>query len=261
MRTDEVLELIQRVADQVIVPRFRQLQAGEIEQKQPGDFVTVADRESEQLITDELLARIPGCVVVGEEATFANPGLFDAVSRTELCYVVDPVDGTRNFVEGRPDFAVMITECRSGTPVRCWVWQPEYQRAYLAEAGAGATLNGVAIKARSESPEHPLGATSLGKFFGFDADGALSPVVRSAWCVGIDYPRVLAGELDYLIYKNLKPWDHLPGALLLRETGGVSQRFDGLDYTPDFRGPGLIAAATPEIADAVRRAWGNPFAA
>ena len=139
---DDILELMVEVADRVIRPRFRALSGNDIDEKSPGDYVTVADRESEKLLTAALLARNPGCLVVGEEASYADPSIREGLGVADLAYTVDPVDGTGNFVKGSPDYAVMIAEIRRSEVTRSWIWQPEAGRAYVAERGAGVTCNG-----------------------------------------------------------------------------------------------------------------------
>lgn len=255
--TQDVLELMQRVAAEVITPRFRALAAEEIEQKNPGDFVTVADRESEVLLTRELRRMFPGALVVGEEACFANPELEYTLAGVEHGFTVDPVDGTKNFVAGSPDHAVMIAEVVNGEQTRGWIWQPEHEVSFVAEKGAGVERNGERL-VRGPVQELPVGATSKRPRHGFDGSGLLAPVERSAWCCGIDYPKVVTGELDFLVYTQVHPWDHLPGTLMVREIGGAARRWDGIDYTPDWPGPGLLSAATPELWSQVQRVWGEP---
>lgn len=258
MGTDAVLELVQQVAEEVVLPRWRHLADAEIDQKSPGDYVTVADREAELRLTEEFARRAPGAVVVGEEASFADPTRMDAAATADWCLLVDPVDGTRNFVRGSADFAVMVAEVRSGVSTRSWIWQPVHQRAFVAERGAGATLNGVLMPRREGAPQRPpVGTSSQRRLQGFDGGGALAAVHHGSWCAGIDYPRVAMGEVDYLVYKNVKPWDHVPGQLLLAETGGTSRTWEGEQYTPGHRGPGLIAAGSAAIWDTLWSVWSD----
>ena len=142
MHTDDVSALILEVAARLILPRFRTLDRGEIHLKGPGDLVTVADREAEAALTDALRAAEPGVLVVGEEASFDDPSLESRVGGAERAWVVDPVDGTRNFAHGSPDFGVMLAEVERGWPVRSWIWQPVHQHLYVAERGGGVRLDG-----------------------------------------------------------------------------------------------------------------------
>ena len=110
LSTDEVLELMQSVAAEVITPRFRSLSASQIDEKRPGDLVTVADHEAEELITKALLEAYPDAVVLGEEAYATAPELMEQFRAADHGFTVDPVDGTKNFVNGSKDHAVMIAE-------------------------------------------------------------------------------------------------------------------------------------------------------
>ncbi|GAA2182697.1 inositol monophosphatase family protein [Brooklawnia cerclae] len=255
MQTDEVLELIQHVAAEVINPRFHALASGDIEQKSPGDFVTIADREAEQLLTAELRAREPGCLVVGEEATFANPDIPNGLADAEVAYTVDPVDGTGNFVHGSPKHAVMIAELRRGEVTRSWIWQPQLNNAWVAERGAGVTHNGELVT-RGPINQRPLGATSRRGWHGYDAGGRLAPVTDASFCAGVDYPMLAMGEIDFLTYLRPKPWDHMPGYLIVTELGGTTLDVEGRPYGPDTPyQTTIVAAASPELAQKVADLW------
>src|SRR5436190_11052978 len=122
---------MQEVAEQVINPRLRSLQDHQISEKNPGDLVTVADHESEVLITAALTDAYPDAVILGEEAHAHDSSLLDRFNAADHAFTVDPVDGTKNFVNGSPDHAVMIGEMRAGEVVRGWIWQPQHDAAYV----------------------------------------------------------------------------------------------------------------------------------
>ena len=138
VQTDEVLSLLKDVADEVINPRFRALAAGEIHEKRPGDLVTDADREAEVLITAALTAATPLPSCSARRRTPATPA-HDRYAAADHAFTVDPVDGTKNFVHGSKDHAVMVSETRAGEAVRAWIWQPQHQFGYVAERGAGTS--------------------------------------------------------------------------------------------------------------------------
>ncbi|SEW42938.1 fructose-1,6-bisphosphatase [Austwickia chelonae] len=251
--TQAVLELMQDVAAQVITPRFRALAGGEVMEKKPGDLVTVADREAEVLITEALLADDPSVLVVGEEATSADDGLLGRLATADHAYTVDPVDGTKNFVHGRAEHAVMVSELRRGETVRAWIWQPELGHAYVAERGAGAFADGVRLGSawpgEDVDPASLRVLTSRPTHEGVHGDLRLDP---SAWCCGVDYPWVVTGRAQAILYTNTFPWDHAPGSLFLEETGGVVRRPDGSGYRPgEYRPGGLLVAASPQVWDVV----------
>ena len=247
MDTEEILDLLKQAAEDVILPRFRALDADEVREKEPGDLVTVADRDAEVFLTKELQVAYPEATILGEEATAIDPRVPERASQASHVFTIDPVDGTRNFVEGSPDYAVMVAEVRAGRTVRSWIYQPQHQRSYIAEAGAGAWCNGERL-----SPLQPAddvaklrGATSNRKLLGNQPEG-LAELREAWWSCGIDYPRLATGEIDYLVYKNDWPWDHVPGSLLVSEVGGTTARLDGSPYEIGTRRPWVLTTAAPE---------------
>ena len=241
-----MLELIQQVAAQVITPRFRALARGEVMEKNPGDYVTVADREAEVLITDALLADDPDVLVVGEEATASDPMLLNKLEDAQRAFVVDPVDGTKNFVNGVANHAVMVAELVDGETVRAWVWQPEHGLAYVAERGAGLYCNGVRVQRQAPAREPGALRVLTSRPAEEGTVGGLN-VTASAWCCGVDYPWLADGTADAIMYQATKPWDHAPGSLFVEETGGVVRYADGTPYLAGRAHPGrLVPAADDE---------------
>lgn len=253
METDAVLALMQEAADEVINPRFRDLTSGQVMEKKPGDLVTVADREAEVIITKGLRASYPDVLILGEEATHLAPELVHRYTEAEHAFTVDPVDGTRNFVHGSADHAVMVGEVRSGQVVRGWIWQPQHELAYVAEAGAGAYRNGEPLHRATPAPDAPLrGVTSHRRWVGQSLDDL--PALELTWvCCGVDYPKLVEGAADYIVYRGTAPWDHVPGSLLLAESGAHLGTFDGAPFAPTTLGVrGLLAAADEATYDRVR---------
>jgi len=255
--TEAITILLKDVAAQVITPRFRSLQAGEVHEKQPGDLVTIADHEAEDLITAALQAAYPSALVIGEESVAQKPALLDAYAHAEHAFIIDPIDGTKNFVNGSPDHAVMAAELRHGLVVRSWIWQPQHEAAYVAERGAGAFRNGEPLTTTppSDAPATWRGVTSRRGWVGRALPG-LSSLELSWVSCGIDYPRLIEGAADYLVYYRTLPWDHAPGQLLLTEAGGELRTYAGEPYDP--RHPhvgGLVAAADRATYDGVVAGW------
>lgn len=247
METQEVLRLVQDVTARVITPRFRALADGEVSEKNPGDLVTVADQEAEALLTEALHAAYPEAVILGEEAYAADPGLLDRFAAADHAFTLDPLDGTKNFVAGSPDHAVMIAEVRAGEAVRSWIWQPQHRLAYVAERGSGARRNGHLLH-RERAARVARALTSEPAWVGRRL-GDLPPLELTWVCSGVDYPRLAEGAADLALYVRADPWDHLPGALLLVEAGGWCGDASGrpLCATSAVRapsgGPAAIAAA------------------
>jgi fructose-1,6-bisphosphatase/inositol monophosphatase family enzyme len=260
LSTDAVLDLLREVAAEVITPRFRSLAAGEVMEKNPGDLVTVADREAEVLITDRLTAAYPDALVLGEEAFAADHTLMDRYLAAEHAFTVDPVDGTKNFVNGSPDHAVMVAETVGGATVRAWIWQPEHQVSWVAELRAGTERNGEPARTTPVTDgRDPRGVTSMWSM----RDHRLGdlPAMRLSWvCCGVDYPRLIEGATDYILYSRSNPWDHAPGTLLVTEAGGTVGHPDGSAYAPRSLLPGLVVAVDRPTYAVVQRRVAPTFA-
>ena len=246
--TDAVLALLVDVAEEVINPRFRALTGEQISEKNPGDLVTVADHESEELITAALLASYPDAVVLGEEAMAGDPALLDRFNAAEHGFTVDPVDGTKNFVNGSPDHAVMVAEVIHGETTRGWIWQPQHATSYVAERGAGAWRNGERLDVAT-SPTAPY-RTARRQWVGRDLPG-LGELELTWACCGVDYPHLIAGDAAALVYSRSMPWDHLPGGLILTESGGTIGRHDGTPLVPRALEGGIVAAPDRDTYDVV----------
>lgn len=247
-----MLSVLQEVAEEVVNPRFGALADDDVTTKQhPGDLVTVADREAEVRITAVLQDAYPQALVLGEEASHEDPSLPERFRDADHAFTVDPVDGTRNFVKGSPDHAVMMAEVRGGEVVRSWIWQPQHATAYVAERGAGAWRNGERL-VRPPAEDVLRGVTSRRSWLG-RALGTLRALDLTWVCCGVDYPKLVEGAADYALYRKAKPWDHCPGSLLLTEAGGFVGTFGGAPYRPQDEQPrGLIAAASRPTYEHVR---------
>ena len=251
VETDDVLALLKDVAEQVINPRFRNLVVDEVAEKNPGDLVTVADREAEVLITEALLRAHPDALVLGEEAYATDDALMERFGAADHAFTVDPVDGTKNFVNGSPDHAVMVAELRGGDVLRSWIWQPQHDLAYVAELGVGAWCNGRRLSPPPRG-DSVRGITARRSWIG-RALGTLRALDPTWICCGVDYPHLVEGDADYALYWRPKPWDHAPGSLLLSEMGGYVGTFDGSPYRPQLAEPlGLISAADRATYDLVQ---------
>ena len=238
--------MLQETADEYINPRFAALASHEVMEKNPGDLVTVADREAEVAITARLRDAYPDALIVGEEAVAADPSILDGLAEADHWFTVDPVDGTKNFVNASPDHGVMVAEMRGAQVVRSWMWQPQHGVAYVAEQGAGAFRNGERIAPRTVG-QVAQGVTSRPTRVGESIDG-LPPLKLSWVCCAVDYPQIASGGADFILYVTTKPWDHAPGSLFITEAGGVCAYADGSAYDPRFERTPKPLLVTADVA-------------
>ena len=258
---DRVTTLLAEVVAEEVVGRFRNLSRHDIEEKptdsDPDDIVTVVDRLVEARLERALLALLPGSVVIGEEAVHAQPQRLDGLARAAPAWLIDPIDGTKNFARGDDAFGVMIALVEAGVTRASWIALPARGQTFVAEAGGGASLNGVRV--RTPARPVPLRGTFYTRFM----PPALATVIErdlagrylaqeGPGAAAVEYTSVVQGEKDFVVYYRLHPWDHGPGALLLTEAGGRVEHADGRPYTPRSPSQLTILGASPAVTAAVR---------
>lgn len=242
-----VEDLLREVAETVVLPLYGH---SDPEEKAPGDWVTRADRESEEFLTRHLQQLLPGALVVGEEATSADPSVTDRLQSPGPVWVIDPIDGTANYVSGEGPFAVMAALVIDGVTVAGWIYLPVAEEMWFAQKGRGASLNGELRPPLGDrtppwrGPMPPTLATSN------PVDLHRQPPTGSA---GQDYPNICLDMADFAPFWGTAPWDHAAGALIVEESGGVVARLDGTAFqVREHRRPGLLVAASQEVWDGVR---------
>ena len=249
-----IFALAREVSEKIILPRFQNLAGDEIDEKSADDFVTIADREAEKMLTDGLAKLDSSLAIVGEEAAHADSTILEKLS--EDCWIVDPLDGTHNFAHGKPPFGIIIAQARGGVCERGWIYDCLSTRFCHAERGKGAFIDGKPIVAKPTGSEMPVAAIS--RIFLTEeqralVDAKLAPhyqLVDIPRCAAEQYPRLAIGQNDVSSFKRTLAWDHAAGVLWLNEAGGKAVRLDGSAYRVDEHDkPGLIGASSPAIWD------------
>lgn len=253
-----VATLIETVAADVVMPRYRNLSAEEISEKAANDFVTIADRESEIRLEAGLRALMPDAGVIGEEACAADSSVLDN-SGTGVHWVIDPIDGTRNFAIGEPPFGIMVALIEDGAAKAGWIYDPLRHRMCHAVKGGGAYIDRERISAQATGSRPPRAA--LASYFlpqeqredlQRRAEGRFIEV-EVPFCAAEQYPRLVLAHTDIAFFWRALIWDHAPGALFVNEAGGRVARLDGSDYVAGNDRLGLLGAASPQLWDEAAR--------
>jgi fructose-1,6-bisphosphatase/inositol monophosphatase family enzyme len=258
---DRVSRLLFEVAAEEVMPRFGRLAASEVERKHtdgdPDDIVSAADRAVERRLGSALTAMLPGSNLVGEEGVHADPRLYGALRGDAWVWVVDPIDGTRNFVRGSDGFGIMVALVHRARTRAAWILLPVRRRLFVAEEGAGAYADGERLRAPSDD-EVENAAPRGCLFLSFMPEELRRRVERqcanrfveqvSGGCSAVDYTSVAQGRTDFLVYYRLLPWDHAPAALIVCEAGGVSIHPDGRPYGPLDPNETTIVARSARVA-------------
>ena len=239
-----------RKAGEILVNAIDRTDLLTIEEKGRNDFVTDIDRAVENEIKYHLRKAYPDHSIRGEET-----GLEEG-SNPDYEWIIDPLDGTTNFIHGIPHFAISVACKYQGRVQHGVVYDPIKREEFAASNGKGATLNGRRIRVSGrKSMDGALIGTGI-PFSGFALENiepylaalkeiaSLTAGIRRPGAAALDLAYVAAGRFDGFWEMNLKQWDIAAGALLVREAGGMVSDFHGGD---DFLQNGHIVCATPKV--------------
>jgi fructose-1,6-bisphosphatase/inositol monophosphatase family enzyme len=250
---DRVGELARDVAGEIILPRFKTLETGDIRSKtHAGDLVTIADEEAEQRLTERLHDLVPGSRVVGEEGVAKNAAVLELLASDDPVWLVDPIDGTSNFVNGIERFAMMMALVRRSETLMGWIYDPLNGTMLHGERGAGAWLMAAdGTSERRSIPAAPARLADMDVAIHHRAFGPHLGVFNRNLRLGSaahDYWSLVDGRIQALSYRRLKPWDHAAGSLIHAEAGGYGRLLTGEVYKPTARETeGMLCAPTREI--------------
>ncbi|MEI6472006.1 MAG: inositol monophosphatase family protein [Holophagaceae bacterium] len=232
---------------EVLLRYFRKLEPGAITEKTKNDYVSNADREAEAAIRAELASRFPDYGFLGEESGGSGS--------TEVLWIVDPLDGTLNFIQGFPHWCVSVALWDAEGPVAGCILDPLRGDCFLAARGQGATWNGQPMRV---SQQAGLDGAFLATGFAFQLgdrwphfNAALGRVfprakgLRRAGSAALDLAHVACGIFDGFFEMGLKPWDIAAGALLVTEAGGVITDWEGAQ---DWFQSGNLVTGPPGVA-------------
>ena len=224
-----------RKAGRSLARDFGEVEYLQVSKKGPGDFVSRADHEAEETIYEHLRKARPGYGFLMEER-----GLVEGTDKTNR-FIIDPLDGTLNFLHGQPHYAVSIALEREGELFAGVVYDVSRNEIFWAETGRGAWLE--QRKLRVSGRKHldqsvfATGTPWIGKAAAAHVDFATEVASMTPVCAGIrrygsaslDLAWVAAGRFDGFWERDLKPWDIAAGMVLVREAGGVTTEIDGGD--------------------------------
>ena len=233
---------------------FGEVQALQVSRKGPGDFVSAADLRAEQALFEALMKARPGYGFLGEER-----GMVEGTDKSHT-FIVDPIDGTTNFIHAMPHFAITVALEREGEIQAGVTFNPITNELFWAEKGKGAYLNDqrIRVSGRRDLADCLIG-TGL-PFIGRPGHGQTIKEVhaiaqrvagiRRLGSAALDLAWTAAGRYDAFWERNLQPWDVATGLLLITEAGGV---VSGIDEDHDPRAGKSVCVGAPEIQPQLRK--------
>jgi len=240
-----------RAAGNIIVRSLDKLDKIEVTQKKPNDFVTEIDKAAEKEIIAIIHKAHPDHAILGEESGESGDN--------DYVWIIDPIDGTRNFIHGFPHFAVSIAVSYRGKIEHGITYDPIRQELFTASRGKGAMLNDRRIRVAKHktldecllgtgTPSRHSAAVIESYMKSLQALLPLSGDIRRAGSATLDLAYVAAGRLDGFWEMGLHIWDVAAGALLIKEAGGIVCDFNGAE---DYLKSGNIVAGNPKILKAL----------
>jgi fructose-1,6-bisphosphatase/inositol monophosphatase family enzyme len=234
----EVDRLIRSTAEHEILPRFRRLAAADIAEKRPGDMVTVADRAAEERLAVHLSALVPGSVVLGEEAVSADPAVMDLLDGDAPVWIVDPIDGTHNFIAHSPRFMTLVALAQHGELLASWSYAPTFGTMAIATAGGGAHVDGERVRV-GPAPRVLRYLDVIAcqdKWWSYEQREMFHALLEHGVSFhyfdlsSFEYVELASGRRTAMVLTWELPWDHAAGLLLYAEAGGAVITHDGAPF-------------------------------
>ncbi|MFZ0389836.1 MAG: inositol monophosphatase family protein [Calditrichia bacterium] len=244
----EFLKVAKEAAEQAgayLLEKRGSLTGAQVDEKAKNDFVTEVDRQSEKMITDSLQKKFPCHGILAEEGTSRNRD-------KEYLWIVDPLDGTKNYIQQVPFFTVSIALQKADEIIAGVVYDPVHRELFTAEKNKGAFLNGHKISISKEQLSAGLVATGFpfrakynlpAYLLTFEKIFLACSGIRRCGSAALDLAYTAAGRFEGFWELGLKAWDIAAGSLLIREAGGLVSDFQGEN---SFLSSGYIVAGTPE---------------
>ncbi|MDX1498681.1 MAG: inositol monophosphatase family protein [Woeseiaceae bacterium] len=236
-----------------LVRKMKDLDRLKVEKKGHNDYVSEADRAAERAVIDTIHKHYPDHAILAEES--------GATGESDTVWIIDPLDGTTNYVHGFPVFCVSVGVQQKGRLEHGVVYDPLRQELFTGSRGHGALLDGRRIRVSGETH---LERALIGTGFPFrQADLEISAYlamlekairhtsgVRRAGAAALDLCYVAAGRLDAFFETGLAPWDLAAGGLIVREAGGI---MSGLDGSENWLDTGHVLTGTPKVYGALAK--------
>jgi len=228
-----VLEKICYKVSKVIIRDFGEVEKLQVSRKGPGDFVTKTDKKVEKIIIEELEKARPKYGFIAEESG-------ERKNESEFNWVIDPIDGTSNFMHGIPHFAISIALEKNGEVISGIVCDPIKNETFYAEKGRGAYLNNRRIRVSSrKSLDEVIGLYGCPPMIKIDGNKFFDQIkkassqihkLRNYGSAALDFTYVAAGRADFAWYDHLNYWDYAAGKIILLEAGGTITDFAGKSF-------------------------------
>jgi fructose-1,6-bisphosphatase/inositol monophosphatase family enzyme len=248
---EQICNIMEECSLNFLAPMFGRLSEKQVWRKPNNSVVTSVDIQAEEFLRRRLKQLIPGSSTVGEEEAGKDPSILERLESDRPLWIIDALDGTRNFVNGVDCYAVLVALFYKREIVAGWIFLPAKEDSIWGMKGEGAWHAGYKIEF---DPFEPKENTELKGFLG----NRLAKIpdisdnfkaIKSYGCVGSEYFDLALGLSDFAYYRRINPWDHCAGTIIVKEVSGyVGELESGREYKPS-RPPenGIVVASSHAV--------------
>ena len=263
---NEILEYITSILidvnHKIILHYFNNLTANDIDTKtSTEDFVSVADKKSEDFITEKLFNFLDVTKIIGEESAFINKENYFNLLNEPFLWVIDPIDGTKNYINGNENFCSMISLVKNSIPIASFIYKPLEKEVIYAFKGHGAYKLNVETKLSSKLK---IKKNKSSEIIGSGGTKGIPDVFRESilfnmrnytkrlfiGSAGIETVMLATNKIQFIFHGRVTPWDHSPFDLIIKEAGGCV-------YMARFKEEFNIRSSGPILAAANNNIWTN----
>ena len=259
-----ILNVLTEVNDQIILFHFNNLSPSEIEIKtNPDDFVSIADKKSESFIANKLIGFLNINNFIGEESSFNNKEKYNKLLNQPLIWVIDPIDGTKNYINGNNNFCSMISLVNHSIPIATFIYFPFKRELFFAFKKQGSYKINVDTKEKSKLL---IDATLSSKIIGSGGTKGIPEIYKEnilnnlrtsterlfIGSAGIETILLATNKIQFIFHGRVTPWDHSPLNLITKEAGGcVYMARNKKEFNIKVNGP-ILAASNNNIWEKIR---------
>tara|TARA_B100001123_G_scaffold17303_2_gene19367 strand:- start:1619 stop:2419 length:801 start_codon:yes stop_codon:yes gene_type:complete len=241
------------ISKKKILPKFGNLSSQNIFNKNIKDIVTIVDIEVESALKNILTNILINSNFVGEESYTKNPKILKYYLEDKFCWTVDPIDGTKNYVNKKSKFAVMIALTKKNKIYQSYIYKPITEEFIYADLDQGTFSNNKKIKIQEKNDiKNSIGSISK-KYWSENLENKILDIkksfkkVNSYGSIGCEYLDIVIQKRDFTILSKLSPWDHIPGVFLIRQAGGNDCHFDKKKYRFFENSKNLIVSSSLKL--------------
>ena len=253
IKQEDIYDICFNISKYIILPKYQNLKEDDIKYKNGSDLVTSVDIAAEKELKKNLLKIVPSSNFIGEEEFAADQNIVKSYHGDNYCWTVDPIDGTTNFVKERDKFAIMIALTKKDQILYSWIYKPLENIMCHAIFNEGSFINNKKIQTYGvNSLDAAIGSISTKYWdekYWYQIKNLKNEFaeVKSYRCIGYEYVDIGVGQRNFAILSKLSPWDHIPGVLFVRESGGSDIDFNHQPYNFTKKNNNLIVGNSKEF--------------